>query len=288
MPPPSKRARQCKQAAAKRLKGKSTAVAQSDSASPVFSTHEPQSDHSATESRVLSATELTGASVTGSESYSSEGNRSASETEIPYPIGQPFGGWDEAERKLLGYEPYSESSNRSSKQSRYYHNKKKEKEAADIAQDKATYGSITRFFKPLTNDQPALVPSYIAPDLSEPFLQAPQHSFESELLELNVWAKTASPTGDWLKRVDGLRDLLKIQQRNADREAGPKQDWVKKSLVIAERLGKGEKFARALRKWEENWHTSRIPPPEPRRGKHIKVHSLFEDEGVCTQEPFKS
>jgi len=56
--------------------------------------------------------------------------------------------------------------------------------------------------------------------------------------------------------------------------------WREYSESIAVRLGKGPKYAQALRRWERDWVESRIPPPCPMRGKNIKRKSLFDDEGV--------
>lgn len=90
-------------------------------------------------------------------------------------------------------------------------------------------------------------------------------------------------TGDWLKRVNGVRDLLLFQGSFVYHETAEKkrkEKWREYSRAIALRLGKGWKFASYLMGWEKAWFESRTPPPCPTIGRHVKRQSLFNDEGV--------
>ena len=110
-------------------------------------------------------------------------------------------------------------------------------------------------------------------------------SFEVEVQELDIWLKKSREqvVGDWVKRVQGVRDLLQFQGSfiyMSAKEEEKHKKWREYSECIAVRLEKGPKYAQALRRWERDWFETRTPPPCPMRGKHIKRRCLFTDEGV--------
>src|SRR5436305_12817958 len=57
-------------------------------------------------------------------------------------------------------------------------------------------------------------------------------------------------------------------------------NWIQDSEILAATYGKGVVFAKQLRRWHREWHETRIPPPSPLIGRHIKRRTLFTDEGV--------
>jgi hypothetical protein len=108
-----------------------------------------------------------------------------------------------------------------------------------------------------------------------------------EIHDLEAWLKKnkAKVTGDWLKRVQGIISLLRFHGTkdtgyNTAAPAKRRHDWIEHSVSIAVSLGKGQKYAQALRRWEWDWFETRTPPACPQRGRHIKRASLFNDEGV--------
>jgi hypothetical protein len=122
---------------------------------------------------------------------------------------------------------------------------------------------------------------YVPPNFDDAFFN--RRSFHKEAHDLEVWLKNqkGKVTGDWLLRVDCLRDLLKMQHRNLTTgEAARRKDWVKYSEALARRVNRSTRWAAILRNWERDWFESRSPPPCPRRGRHIKRKSLFFDEGI--------
>jgi hypothetical protein len=112
----------------------------------------------------------------------------------------------------------------------------------------------------------------------------------NEIKDLENWLKKnkAKVTGDWLKRVQGTIGLLRFHgskssgYHNAE-PAKRRHDWTEHSKSIAISLGKGHKYAQALRRWERDWFETRTPPSCPQRGRHVKRTSLFNDEGVSTR-----
>lgn len=128
----------------------------------------------------------------------------------------------------------------------------------------------------------SLVRPYLPPSFEEAFLSC--QSFENEARELELWLKKQKGrvTGDWLVRVECLRDLLQMQHRNICRDQEERRkDWVQYSEALARRVKRSSRWAASLRLWERNWYETRSPPPCPRRGRHIKRQSLFFDEGVA-------
>jgi hypothetical protein len=206
---------------------------------------------------------------------------------VRYTLGiqQPLRGWKEVERAAPGY---SKTNAGKTDQSRYYYRQKeKQKEEAKKELQQA-YGDISRFFirPPPPSPAPAPPPSPDKPvvvDFETAFFKA--DSFANEVQQLDIWLKAHGKevTGAWLKRVQGVRDLLLFQGSFLYRETAEeerKARWEEYSRTIAVRLGKGWKFARYLRRWEKDWFNSRTPPPCPAIGRHVKRQSLFNDEGV--------
>ncbi|KAA8893105.1 hypothetical protein FN846DRAFT_896273 [Sphaerosporella brunnea] len=109
--------------------------------------------------------------------------------------------------------------------------------------------------------------------------------FNLEIKALETWLKKDKKkvTGDWLKRIEGVRDLFRfhgsfVEQQTPQGER--KKKWKEYSEVIAARLGKGRKYAQALRHWQKDWFESCFLPPCPMIGRHAKRESLFSDKGV--------
>jgi hypothetical protein len=123
----------------------------------------------------------------------------------------------------------------------------------------------------------SLVP-YVPPNFDDAFLNC--QSFHKEARDLEVWLKNqkGKVTGDWLLRVECLRDLLQMQHRNFTGKAARRKDWVREAL--ARRVNRSPRWAAILRNWERDWFETRSPPPCPRRGKHVKRKSPFFDEGI--------
>ena len=124
------------------------------------------------------------------------------------------------------------------------------------------------------------VHSYIPPDFEESFQTA--SSFEAEAQDLDIWLKKNKEqvTGDWLLRVECLRDLLRVELKKGVSLDLKRRDWVHFSKALARRVKRSTKWAGLLRHWERQWVETRTPPPYPRRGRHIKRKTLFYDEGV--------
>jgi hypothetical protein len=109
--------------------------------------------------------------------------------------------------------------------------------------------------------------------------------FKKEICDLEYWLKKEKQnvTGDWLKRVEAVIQLLRFQGSWAHRiteQTKRKGKWIEHSQSVAVSLGKGSKYAQALRRWARDWFETRTPPPCPQRGRHVKRASLFNDEGV--------
>jgi len=99
-----------------------------------------------------------------------------------------------------------------------------------------------------------------------------------------MWLKAQKGrvTGDWLVRVECLRDLLQMQYRNNCRDQEARRtDWVQFSEALGRWVKRSSRWAASLRLWERNWYETRSPPPCPRRGRHVKRKSLFFHEGVA-------
>jgi hypothetical protein len=129
---------------------------------------------------------------------------------------------------------------------------------------------------------PSLVRPYIAPGFEDAFLS--HKSFKEEARDLDIWLKKqkGKVTGDWLVRVQCVKDLLEMQFKNIYQDQnGKRKDWIGFSEALARRVKRSDKWAASLRQWERNWFETRTPPPCPRRGRHIKRKSLFDDEGVA-------
>jgi hypothetical protein len=126
----------------------------------------------------------------------------------------------------------------------------------------------------------SLVRPYVAPDFEDAFLRL--QSFKNEARELERWLKgqEGKVTGDWLVRVECLRDLLQMQLQNDVTQAARKRDWIQYSVALARRINRSPRWASCLRQWQREWFEMRSPPPCPRQGRHVKTQSLFFDEGV--------
>ena len=123
------------------------------------------------------------------------------------------------ERSLPGY---SKTNAGKTKQSRYYYKQKeKQKEEAKKEMERS-YGEISRFFT-----CPAPLPATVLPvlpviptvvDFESAFFTV--DSFAIEVQQLDIWLKAHGKevTGDWLKRVNGVRDLLLFQESFVYRE----------------------------------------------------------------------
>ena len=105
-------------------------------------------------------------------------------------------------------------------------------------------------------------------------------SFEAEAQDLDIWLKKNQEqvTGDWLLRVECLRDLLKMKFKKEG--SLRRKDWVQFSEALARRVNRSTRWAGLLRYWEKQWFEMRTPPPCPRQGRHIERQTLFNDEGV--------
>ncbi|KAA8912011.1 hypothetical protein FN846DRAFT_887436 [Sphaerosporella brunnea] len=225
-------------------------------------------------------------------------------------IKQPTLGWAHAERQLPGY---SKTNTGKTRQSKWYQKQKKKEQAKEKEQLQATYGDISRWFNP-SGSTPfplqaaptlldALSPSWLLPppssspipstgnanlDFEQTFLRTDKLTTEIHDLEDWLKKKKKKVTGDWLKRVQGIIGLLRFHGSNSSgynraEPAKRRQDWIKYSVSVALSLGKGQKYAQALRRWERDWVEIRTPPPCPQRGRHVKRVSLFNDEGVSTR-----
>ena len=117
-------------------------------------------------------------------------------------------------------------------------------------------------------------PPFIIPQFARP-LETDQVIQERQALE--IWIRTNKPLGDWMLRFNCLLALLSVEIKSG------REEWINKSITIAATHDRGERFAKLLRRWHKNWVEFRIPPPEPRKGKHMTRHSLFQDEGVSFQ-----
>lgn len=234
--------------------------------------------------------------------------------DLMLPVMQPESGWADAERKCYGY---SKTNAGKSPQSKWYYNKKKKELEHEKEVAQKTYGSISRYFasmspsplpvresedsaieeagdflhlQPVSETNDGLLPTEVfrttALDFEGTFFRS--DAFEQEIEELDLWLKRsnlkAQVAGDWLKRVTGVRDLLRFQGSwiylKEDNPTLRKRRWIEYSEVIAVRLEKGPKYAQFLRKWQRDWFDLRIPPPCPMKGKHVKRRSLYNDEGV--------
>ena len=136
--------------------------------------------------------------------------------------------------------------------------------------------------QPTHSDQ-SLVRPYIPPNFEKAFHGRQSFEFKNEAHELELWLKgqKGKVTGDWLLRVECLRDLLQMQHQTICRGQEAKwNDWVEYSKALARRVKRSPRWATFLRQWEQNWIETRTPPPCPRRGRHVKRKSLFFDEGV--------
>ncbi|KAF8248276.1 hypothetical protein K440DRAFT_679919 [Wilcoxina mikolae CBS 423.85] len=95
-------------------------------------------------------------------------------------------------------------------------------------------------------------------------------SFENEVQQLMIWLKKNKEkvTKDWLKRVNGVLDLLRRQgiflYLSTDCAKERKTKWEEYNEAIAVRLEKGSKTL----------------PPCPMQGHHVQPKSLYDDEGV--------
>jgi hypothetical protein len=234
-------------------------------------------------------------------------------------LNQPAHGWKEAERQLQGR---SWSNAGKTKQSRWYYSQKAKEEEKEKGQLQQTYGDISRIFGgPQTESIPNEISpdenspssdlveitrcSSDSPSLSPPPLRPPPGwqapppgpltsfvtiffnsvSFRTEIQQLDIWLKKNKEqvTGDWLKRMNGVRYLLLLQESflySSTPAVQREGRWRDYSESISVRLGKGPKYALALRRSERDWFESRITPPHPMRGKHVNRASLFDDEGV--------
>ena len=232
-----------------------------------------------------------------------------------FVLDQPEEGWKEAERQLTGL---SRTNAGKTPQSRWYYSHKQRELDREKIQLQRTYGDIGRFFNRPQSEQMQPVPSLgrlppVRPIEQYSSSQSPSPppllpppgwgpppsgplasfddtffnsvSFNAEIEQLDGWLKKNKEniSGDWLKRVNGVRDLLMFQGSFLYTSTPIDQRqrrWTEHSESISVRLGKGPKYALALRRWERDWFDSRIPPPCPMKGKHIKRMSLFDDEGV--------
>ncbi|KAG0135508.1 hypothetical protein HOY82DRAFT_600340 [Tuber indicum] len=188
---------------------------------------------------------------------------------------QPEDGWKEAERRLHGY---SRTNKGKSPSSRSYYKKKRAVEGEEAKRIQEEYGSIKRFFKssfdlPLagTDKRSWSGEEFRVPDFG---IELEAAGVEKERLELVTWSKKQKPSGARKLRVDRLLQLLNLEMRRG------RSEWVADSITIAATMGRGRKWAKALPKWHRDWFEFRIPPPEEHQGKHSKVQTLFEDEGI--------
>ncbi|KAA8893515.1 hypothetical protein FN846DRAFT_978478, partial [Sphaerosporella brunnea] len=249
----------------------------------------------------------------GSSESESDSEVLLSEEEDTHPafVGQPAEGWEEAERQLNGY-----SKSRDYRQKRSYHKhkdeikrrreeKQKQKQGIAVVQKaKPIWGDISKMFNPNPKPSPEVLNTPPPADWSAPALMVPpgppstwgdpcgpsleaflsHQSFEEEARDLELWLKQqgGKVTGDWLTRVECLRDLLNMQFKNISQDQdGKRKDWIAFSEFLARRVKRSTKWAASLRLWERNWYETRTPPPCPRQGRHVKRQSLFDDEGVA-------
>jgi hypothetical protein len=131
-----------------------------------------------------------------------------------------------------------------------------------------------------SNEQ-SLIRPYVAPNFDDAFLTS--QCFKDEARELELWLKgqKGKVTGDWLLRVECLRDLLQMMPRNNSTQAAKRKDWIQYSEALARRIKRSRRWASCLRQWQREWFEMRSPPPCPRQGRHVKRQSLFFDEGVA-------
>jgi hypothetical protein len=121
---------------------------------------------------------------------------------------------------------------------------------------------------------PSLIRLYIPPNFEEAFSKC--QSFKDEARDLELWIKSQNGkvTGDWLMRVECLKELLQMHHWNNSKDLeARRKDWVQFSEALARRVKRRPGWAASLRQWEQNWFETRTPPPCPRRGRHIKRHT---------------
>jgi len=59
--------------------------------------------------------------------------------------------------------------------------------------------------------------------------------YEQGVAELEIWTKKNKPNGDWAKRVEGVHDLLILQQLGISKGDHGNVSWLEKSIIFAER-----------------------------------------------------
>ncbi|KAA8892580.1 hypothetical protein FN846DRAFT_896727 [Sphaerosporella brunnea] len=87
-----------------------------------------------------------------------------------------------------------------------------------------------------TAAEPSLIRNHQPPDFDQAFLS--HNSFEEEARDLELWLKkqNGKVTGDWLVRVECLKDLLDLQFRKVYKDPdGKRKDWINYSEQLARR-----------------------------------------------------
>lgn len=160
-------------------------------------------------------------------------------------IGQPAGGWALAESKLPGTNPAATPS----RQLMHYHKKKNEETRRNM---QGIYGSISRFFiapesSSASSRLPVSTTFFSSPDFE---MTLRKDRIENEFRELQVWVKKHKPTGEWYNRVHALINLLQVELKK-----GRDHNWLDNSIIISAAKGKGNKWAKTLRRWhrDANW-----------------------------------
>jgi len=157
-------------------------------------------------------------------------------------IQQPLKGWKEVERTASGY---SKTNAGKTKQSRYYYEQKEKQKEEAKKELQQVYGDISRFFiRPppaATSVSPLslVIPTVV--NFEQAFFRA--DSFAIEVQQLDIWLKAHGKevTGAWLKRVQGVRDLLLFQGSfvyQVTVEEKRKAKWEEYSRMVAIRLEK--------------------------------------------------
>jgi len=154
-----------------------------------------------------------------------------------FPIAKPTDGWKTAERGLPSV--VQGAAGERSRSTQFYYKKKRKLEEEESTKNHSLYGDISRFFQrePTSEgDRDHLLT--FTPHFSPPLFEKEfdeendMDMYKEEIIELEMWTKKNKPNGDWAKRVEGVRDLLILQQRSILKGDFGRVSWMEKSIII--------------------------------------------------------
>lgn len=190
-------------------------------------------------------------------------------------IGQPVQGWEAAEKNVHGN---SKTSAGKYRQSKYYYKKKGERVEKERQRVQKSHKPILSYFKDteVLLDSSATTTDSAVPTTGQ---RNNKELLATDIADFEKWmnttAKSEGINGPWKVRANLVLSLLHLEQKRGDGFQA-----IRESMVLAQSIKKGSKFAQMLRRWARDWKLERKEVPKPQASKHSRRQTLFEDEEI--------